>query len=326
MRRLAYALWYGRPAWAGVAALLLAPLAACFRVAVALRRAWLVPVRVDGLQVVSVGNLVVGGAGKTPLVEYLAQWAQRSGKRVAILSRGYGRTSVEPVEFDAADLPPAVHVGDEPRLLARRCPGVTLYVDGDRVAAAQRARAAGCSVAILDDGFQHLRLARDADVVVWSRVENRHVLPWGPLREPVAALGRATVVLSRDGAVAPSSAAAPVPVTFAQRTSGGVEEGRCVLVTGIARSERVRADLEARGIVVVKHFEFPDHHPFHPVELEDVREFSTRAQVPLVTTEKDAERLPPGFASVVVGLQARPSSEAKAALAAATGWPVEAAP
>ncbi len=326
MRRLAYALWYGRPRWGALAQLFLAPAALCFLLAVKLRGFGLRPIEVPGLQVVSVGNLVVGGAGKTPVVEFLARWAQRTGKKVAILSRGYGRTSVEPVEFDSTALPPPQHVGDEPLLLARRCPGVSVYVDADRVAAAQRAQAAGCDVAILDDGFQHRRLARDVDLLVWSDIPNRHVLPRGPLREPLGAIARATLVLLRDGSEPPLAGLPTAPLRFVQRRAGPAGVDRCVLVTGVARSERVRADLERAGVAVLRHFEFPDHHPFHPVELEDVRSVAASLSVPIAATEKDAERLPPGFAQLVLGLSVAPTAGLSAALSGVTGWPVEAAP
>ena len=164
------------------------------------------PIKVEGLQVISVGNLLAGGAGKTPVVLFLAAWALELGHQAAVLSRGYGRLSSLAIHHAPNQpLPSVDEIGDEPRLLARRLPKLHLFVSANRVQSAQRARQAGCTIAILDDGFQHRRLYRDHDLLIDAGIGNGHLLPAGPLREPIAAAQRATIVWSRDGATALTS-------------------------------------------------------------------------------------------------------------------------
>ncbi len=158
--------------------------------------------RVEGLRVISVGNLNVGGTGKTPAVLHLADLLVREGRKVGILTRGYGRSSKVPLTFTGAGpLPSVEDAGDEPLLLARRCPQARLFVGADRVAAAYRARDEyGLDTVLLDDGFQHRRLARDEDIVVVDEavgLGNGHMLPRGPLREPRSSLRRATLLWLR---------------------------------------------------------------------------------------------------------------------------------
>ncbi|MFQ5817671.1 MAG: tetraacyldisaccharide 4'-kinase, partial [Terriglobia bacterium] len=144
-------------------------------------------------KVISVGNLTVGGTGKTPLVLWLAQRLQARGLKVAVLSRGYGRLTQEARIF--ADGSPRVEeAGDEAVLLARRLVGVLLGIGGDRFAVGLHlAEKHHPDVFLLDDGFQHLRVARDLDIVVLDASDpfgGGYVLPAGRLREPVRALAR----------------------------------------------------------------------------------------------------------------------------------------
>lgn len=288
--------WY-RPF--GVKALALAPASLAYGL---VTRAWHLAfdlglrkaTRVEGAHVISVGNLVVGGAGKTPVVIHLANEATKRGHRVAVLSRGYGRRSTELVTFDSTTLASLDDAGDEPRLIARRCPGVKLYVGADRVAAAQRAVKDGATLIILDDGFQHRRLARELDVLVDAGDDNGWVLPAGPLREWSSGRSRATHIWGRDGAKGDVEARHLVThVRDADGTTQPIEvlKGRAVvLLLGVARPERVEAKLRELGAEVVRTHAYADHHVFTAAEL-------LAAQPPpgalLVTTEKDAERLPP---------------------------------
>src|SRR5215208_3969363 len=156
-----------------------------------------------GVPVVSVGNLTAGGTGKTPLVEWAARALAREGLRACVLTRGYGRAdeSRRVVASDGARvLAEVAECGDEPRLLAERLLGAAAVVcDRDRVAAARWARAElGAEVFVLDDGFQHLRLARDLDIVTLDATApwgGGHMLPRGRLREPVSGLARADCVV-----------------------------------------------------------------------------------------------------------------------------------
>jgi len=253
------------------------------------------PVRIEGARVISVGNLVVGGAGKTPVTIWLARRALAAGLKVAVLSRGYGRTSRSLVHFDARSLPPVSEAGDEPRLIARSCPGVEVWVGADRVESARAAVNAGAQLLILDDGFQHRRLFRDVDLLVDGGSGNGWPLPAGPLREFPSAKGRATVIWGRDGVEGTVRAQ---HVTRRLRRPDGSEVdattlmGRSVVVlTGIARPERLTRSLEVLGARVLSVHAFADHHEFTSEELAPIQAEATGQLALLITTEKDLERL-----------------------------------
>lgn len=294
--------WYGPPTWR---TWLLAPAALLYGLIVriwhlafdlGLRRA----IKIPGATVISVGNLVVGGSGKTPVVIHLTNAALAKGHRVAVLTRGYGRTSTNVSSFTVAALPRVEDVGDEPRLIARRCPGATVWVGADRVDLARRAVAAGANLLILDDGFQHRRLARDVDLLVDAGLGNGWMLPAGPLREPASGRSRATHIWGRDGRTGDVEARHHVS---AVRTPEGtvlpltaLRGQPVVLLLGVARPDLVRSSVESLGATVRAEHAFPDHHLFTPAEL-------ATAGAPdawLLTTEKDAERLPLGAAHVLI--------------------------
>jgi tetraacyldisaccharide 4'-kinase len=321
-------LWYSRET-----SLLSVPLALAsipFRAGVALRSAayssgLLKARRIEGAKVVSVGNLTVGGSGKTPVVIFLAQWALACGVKVAVQTRGYGRHATGDVVFDSSALPSVETAGDEPRLIARRCPGARIYVGPDRAALAGRARADGATLLILDDGFQHRRLARDVDLVVIDDLGNGHLMPWGPLREPASALARATFAWIKSGEV-PARAA----VRAVHEPSGWIDEhGKdqslgalkgvgVIALAGIARPERFVASVRATGAEVASSHLRPDHHLFTAADLDRVRDDVKRLGAPVVTTEKDAERLPADFPCWKLRLGVR-VTEGLEALAAALG-------
>ncbi len=325
-------LWYGRaPAWQrALATLVLGPASLVYGSLTAARNALfdagLLRVhRVEGLQVVSVGNLVVGGAGKTPLVIFLSQWALAAGHCVAVLSRGYGRVGRQPLDFDASALPETRLCGDEPRLIARRAPGVRLFVGADRVAAAYRARAAGCTVALLDDGFQHRRLGRDADVVIEIPEASTATLPLGPGRESSSGKRRATVVWNGQGADDPRGRLVVTGARALDASLVALAARPVIALTGIARPERFLSTLTSLGAQVVGVERFPDHHRFSVRELERVRAHAARRQAIVVTTEKDQERLAPGFDVVVVETALEVTGGLET-LARAVGWPSACAP
>jgi len=258
--------------------------------------------RVDGPRVISVGNLTAGGSGKTPAVIHLANLLSTAGRRVFVLSRGYGRRSSTPVTFRASDAPSWEDAGDEPLLIARRCPSATLMVGADRAALAQEAARRGADVILLDDGFQHRRLHRDLDLLVVDAAVgfgNGRLLPRGPLREPLSSLRRAGLVWLVESLDSGPRLSFTQPVvrvavrpTALIGPSGDAEpldalHGRDVIaLAAIARPERFAATLESLGARIVEHRFLPDHAPLLPSH------FSSRTGALLVTTEKDAARFP----------------------------------
>lgn len=306
--------WYSQKTTRDVASYFLQGAAAGFGLGAALRNAafdkgLFSSVEAQGARVVSVGNLHVGGMGKTPAVVFLTQWALSCGKKVAVASRGYGRASTREVDFDASDLPTADIVGDEPRLIAHRCPQARVFVGRSKAQSAVTAAKAGFDFIVLDDGFQHRRLRRDVDIVVLDEAVgwgNGQVLPWGPLREPRASLSRASLVWRRVADKPRNLGYLPCPsiraaheAVAAVTPSGQVVPlselagKRAVLLTGIARPETVTTLAEGLGVEVVSHIAYSDHHRFHSGQVQ-AAELSARTQgALLLTTEKDAERLPP---------------------------------
>jgi tetraacyldisaccharide 4'-kinase len=270
--------------------------------------------RIEGLRVVSVGNVNVGGTGKTPAVLHLAETLVAAGRKVGILTRGYGRVSKEPLSFTGAEpLPSVEEAGDEPLLLARRCPGVRVLVGSDRRTLARRARDEfGLDVVLLDDGFQHRQLARDEDVVVVDEAVgfgNGRLLPRGPLREPLSALNRATLVWLRAAPGSPASLP-PLPerrVRTRYHPSAWVDpqgslhppealSGVPVLaLAGLARPGSFLRTLSQLEAEVRDTALFPDHHRFTAGELQETEARARRQGLRLVTTEKDAVRLPRDF-------------------------------
>lgn len=272
--------------------------------------------------VISIGNLRVGGSGKTPLVALLAEWLRDAGERPAILSRGYGRrqaAGVVVVSDGAALLADVARAGDEPFMLARRLPGVAVVVASDRHLAGRVAEdRCGATVHLLDDGFQHFRLARDLDLVLVTRDDVRRdaVLPAGRLREPVAALRHAGAVVVMDASLGDARAAVAhvvrpdVLVVAGRRRLGApveIESDRhrpespspfpagsrsCLALSGIARPERFAADLTAAGWDVRATMVFADHHDYSARDMGRIRAEAVRRGAALVvTTEKDAVRL-----------------------------------
>ncbi len=322
--------WRGR----GALAAALLPLAALFAALVALRRGlyrlgWLRAQRLD-VPVVVVGNLIAGGAGKTPTVLAVVQALQRRGWRPGIVSRGHGRSGAQGVLEVRPDTPAGAS-GDEPLLLRLRA-GVPVCVGRDRVAAARelRQRHPQVDIVVSDDGVQHLRLARDVQVIVFDErgAGNGWLLPAGPLREPLpAAVPARSVVLYN--AAAPSTT---LPGWLAQRRLAGVVgladwwlgrppapeplaalAGRPVLAAaGIAQPQRFFAMLRAQGIDVVP-LALPDHH--------DYATLPWPAGTPeVVVTEKDAVKLTPQHAGAtrvwVAALDFAPDAGFEAALVA----------
>jgi len=280
-----------------------------------LRRAWYGrhPGRVRRLArpVISVGNLVVGGSGKTPLVAAIARLLVAAGEHPVILSRGYGRRRVADgvvVVSDGRSLQvPAEQSGDEPQMLARSLAGVPVLVSPDRYLAGSLAeRRFGCTVHLLDDGFQHVQLARDINLLVMSRGDlDESLLPAGRLREPIGAARAADALLVTGDEDDAGMVSSSLGVTPAFRVLARQGEPRFILephtppagrrvvaVAGIARPARFFDALRAGGWDVAREIVFRDHHWFSRRDLAAIERAAQSARADLiVTTEKDAARL-----------------------------------
>lgn len=258
--------------------------------------------------VVSIGNISVGGTGKTPFTAELARLLNEQGLHVDVLSRGYGRRSEAAVERVSAESGDAARYGDEPVLLAQDT-GVPVYVGASRYAAgmmAERETAAPVlrntrqdwpsAVHLLDDGFQHRQLARDVDMVLLhARDVGDALLPAGRLREGIPALHRADFIVLReeDAASAEALRRAGIdgPVWRVRRVVQVPQvAGSVVAFAGIARPEGFFASLRAAGLDVRQTFGFRDHHRFTPAELRSLAQAAAGAAA-IVTTEKDLVRL-----------------------------------
>ncbi len=262
--------------------------------------------------VISVGNLAVGGTGKTPVTDALVKRLIARGLRVAVVSRGYGGDCAGPVGTVAAGdgclLLSPQQAGDEPCLLARRNPTLLVFVAARRVRGVRAAEASGAQIVVLDDGFQHLAVRRDLDIVLLdSRAPfgNGQVLPAGPLREPAAALRRADLVIMTHAAAPPAPGLAFAgPVLHCRHRLGtelltldGVPvpwstlDGQAALAfAGIARPEDFFAALRARGVTLSATLAFNDHQDYSGEQLNRLVQSCDNEKL-LITTEKDAVKL-----------------------------------
>ena len=305
---------------------ILIPLALGFRLGVtiraaAYRRGWLKTRRLTR-PVISVGNLTTGGTGKTPLVAYLAETLLKQGWKPAILTRGYGRRSGSDLLCIAPGPERTANpreVGDEPALLARQFPQVPIVVCADRYRAGREAEDRfNLDVHILDDGFQHLALARDLDIVTLDTTQELSdwaLLPAGPLREPLSALERAhVVVLTRarlgdawtlEGEIRRrNSQAMLIPsvtelcgmlnLVTSERYAAEAWRGKKVFAfAGIGNPRAFFANLETWGLSLAGQAVFRDHHVYGPREISRLctRGLAAGAEA-LVTTQKDTMNFP----------------------------------
>ncbi|MBP2307927.1 tetraacyldisaccharide 4'-kinase [Azospirillum melinis] len=289
------AFWYRPP---GLASTLLAPLGALYGLAGRRRIAGTVPRKV-GVPVVCVGNLVAGGAGKTPVGLALIAALQVRGVAVHALTRGHGGREAGPLAVDPG-CHTAADVGDEALLLAGATP---CWVARDRLAGAERAVAAGAEAIVMDDGFQNPALHKDLSLIVADGAVgfgNGRLVPAGPLRERVAeglARADALVILGEDRhGLAVLAGGRPV---LAARLEPDPEAaarlaGRDVLAfAGIGRPEKFFATLEALGARIAERVPFADHHPYRPAEVVALIDRAATLGALPVTTAKDAVRLPP---------------------------------
>ena len=272
------------------------PLVPLYAAGAALRGIGMTPKRL-AWPVISVGSLSAGGAGKTPFVIALAQLLKREGFQIDVLSRGYGRiqTSVEQVDPEGD----AERFGDEPLLIAREV-RVPVFVGSQRFEAGRLSeQEAQTGVHLLDDGFQHRQLARDADIVLVSSEDLADwLLPAGNLRERKSALQRADVLAVQagdDSAVERLQAMRleqPVWRFLREMVVPKVEEP-VYAFCGIARSEQFFSGLERAGMTLVAKKAFPDHYQYRAGDVRTLEQFADRmgASGGLMTTDKDRVRM-----------------------------------
>lgn len=291
LRRWLERVWYG----AGAGGWLLLPLSLLFIIATAARRlayrSGMFSVRHPGVPVVVVGNISVGGTGKTPLVIWLARTLAEQGVAVGVVSRGYGAGRGAQPPMRVSDALGADEVGDEPMLIAART-GVPVVVGRDRFAAAAMLARDGVELIIADDGLQHYALGRDVEIAVVDgrrRFGNGRLLPAGPLREPVARLDVVDRVVINGG---PARGPSELRMDLAGDTACNLVDGRTMsladaaglrwhALAGIGDPERFFGTLEASGLALIRH-PFPDHAPLTSADLEFGDE------LPVIMTEKDA--------------------------------------
>ena len=288
----------------------------------AYQRGWLKTLQLPK-PVVSIGNVTVGGTGKTPFVIWLAEELHARGKQVAILSRGYGRQDISRnllVSDGQGHVKDWQVSGDEPAMIAQQCPWALVAVGPDRFRLGQWVlEQANCDCFLLDDGFQHLSLYRDLDVVLCDATDLeglRHVLPAGRLREPLSAVKAAgAIVITRaeslssiqpvqtclEDAIGESIRPLIVNVVPKQIQHLGTGEVRPVsslrgnsllVVSGIGNPSAFHDMLEGCGAYIGEEIIFPDHCPYGKVEADLLRKKITESACKIVvTTEKDSVKL-----------------------------------
>ena len=287
--------WYDEKGWQGR---LLAPLGWLYHGITQLRHRWTQPWQAS-VPVLCVGNLTLGGTGKTPFVLYLAQKLQERGHKPHIVSRGYGGTygkacvRVDPTTHSAT------LVGDEPLLLAAVAP---TWICPNRRKGIQAAINQGADCVILDDGFQNPSIQKDFSILVIDGpvgFGNGQIFPAGPLRESipqglsraqmVCILGETSLALQTSlpllhGVLEP---VAPLPTT------------PVIAFAGIGRPDKFFTMLKDKGVILAAKRAFPDHHAYTAQDLQDLKALQQEHQARLVTTLKDFVRLPPDFATTI---------------------------
>ena len=304
---------------------ILSPLSLLYRIVIALRNLFfdlgVFSQNSIDAKVISVGNLSVGGTGKTPLVLYLIDLLSSSEKKIAVLTRGYGRSSSSPILYLPSEkIGDWLESGDEPFLLKNRIKNLTVSVDSNKIrGAAEAIEKAGSELILLDDGFQHRTIKRDLNIVIVEdpvNFKNRLLIPAGRLREPLNSLGRADIVVFMGNET--DSAGIRKYLSTESVLCGGEKEPDSVLklnsddeldlselsgkkltaFCGIGNPDGFRSTLNSFKPDLLELLEFPDHHIYTFSDLEKIRNsyISSNSDF-LITTEKDSFKLLSDFFS-----------------------------
>jgi tetraacyldisaccharide 4'-kinase len=270
--------------------------------------------------IISIGNITAGGTGKTPFVIALANWLEEQGYRVGIISRGYRReNSGQVVVKDHSGIHASVRqAGDEPSLMAQMTGKVVIIVDADRIAAAERITTEfGCNVILADDAFQHRRLKRQLDIVLWDSHQDprkAHIIPAGRLRESISGLQRADLILiSRTDSVPVSIsdyfqrkqisstiASVPMQITQIVRLSDGakipqskLQHKKILGFCGLGNPDQFFNMLQILSDTEIIRKAYSDHHKYSARDITTLEQIATQKNCHyLVSTRKDAVNLP----------------------------------
>ena len=280
---------------------LLSPFGWFFRIITWVRQVTTKPWK-SPIPIICIGNLVAGGSGKTPLALNIAKHLQKKGKIVHFLSRGYGGEEKGPLLVDV-EIHDFTCVGDEPLILASQAP---TWVSRDRRAGCLAAAKAGAEIIIMDDGFQNPKVIKDYSIVVVDGeygFGNQKLIPAGPLREPIPrglARAHAVVVVGEDRAgtsifftrhgLSPLSTRL-IPT----KLPNTIKDKPVVLFAGIGFPEKFFKTISNLGYNVVRKISYADHHPYSCSDIDYLRNVAKKNEAILLSTEKDAQRLPKSF-------------------------------
>ncbi len=260
-------------------------------------------------RVISVGGITIGGAGKTSVAGFIAQNLLSQGKNAVIVARGYKRLESRSMILTSESYSSWEACGDEPAALLRSVPGLTVYVDSDKTAAAKKASEDGRGIIIIDDGFQHRKLRRDVNIVCLdgnNPFGNGFLLPSGRLREPIKSLRRADIIVVIDGPSEIPGIMANIPqripvfrgkknvtsVVSLQGDEISLKGSKVLAFCGLGNPQSFRASLLETGCDIVRFIEFADHHIYKSPDLERlVRKCKENNAQYIVTSLKDAVKL-----------------------------------